>query len=96
MKGIVFLDRDGTLIEDVGYLSDPREVREIPGAAESLLRVITSYSIHYTKLYDRFPLFFSELPFRQARLVGDDRKGESLCRKAQKRLRRPGDLPHFV
>jgi D-glycero-D-manno-heptose 1,7-bisphosphate phosphatase len=39
MKGIVFLDRDGTLIEDVGYLSDPREVREIPGAAESLLRL---------------------------------------------------------
>ena len=39
MKGIVFLDRDGTLIEEVGYLSDPREVREIPGAAESLLRL---------------------------------------------------------
>ena len=37
MKGIVFLDRDGTLIEDVGYLSDPRQVREIPGASESLL-----------------------------------------------------------
>ena len=35
MKGIVLLDRDGTLIEDVGYLSDPGEVREIPGAAES-------------------------------------------------------------
>lgn len=37
MKGIVFLDRDGTLIEDEGYLSDPGQVREIPGAAESLL-----------------------------------------------------------
>lgn len=37
MKGIVFLDRDGTLIEDQGYLSDPGQVREIPGAAESLL-----------------------------------------------------------
>ncbi len=36
MKGIVFLDRDGTLIEDTGYLSDPRDVREIPGAAEAL------------------------------------------------------------
>ena len=40
MKGIVFLDRDGTLIEEVGYLSDPRDVREIPGAAESLRRLI--------------------------------------------------------
>ncbi len=39
MKGIVFLDRDGTLIEDAGYLSDPQEVREIPGAADSLLRL---------------------------------------------------------
>ena len=39
MKGIVFLDRDGTLIEETGYLSDPRKVKEIPGAAESLLRL---------------------------------------------------------
>jgi len=39
MKGIVFLDRDGTLIEERGYLSDPRKVEEIPGAAESLLRL---------------------------------------------------------
>lgn len=39
MNGIVFLDRDGTLIEEVGYLSDPAEVREIPGAAESLRRL---------------------------------------------------------
>ena len=39
MSGIVFLDRDGTLIEEVGYLSDPAEVREIPGAAESMARL---------------------------------------------------------
>lgn len=39
MKGIVFLDRDGTLIEEVGYLSDPAKLREIPGAAESLNRL---------------------------------------------------------
>ena len=39
MTGIVFLDRDGTLIEDEGYLSDPARVREIPGAADSLLRL---------------------------------------------------------
>jgi D-glycero-D-manno-heptose 1,7-bisphosphate phosphatase len=36
LNGIVFLDRDGTLIEDQGYLADPALVREIPGAAESL------------------------------------------------------------
>ncbi len=39
MSGIVFLDRDGTLIEDEGYLSDPARVREIPGAAESVARL---------------------------------------------------------
>ncbi len=27
----LFLDRDGTLIEDVGYLSDPARVRLLPG-----------------------------------------------------------------
>ena len=37
MKGIVFLDRDGTLIEEVGYLRDPSDVRILPGAAELAL-----------------------------------------------------------
>lgn len=32
----VFLDRDGTVIEDAGYLSDPEDVRLLPGAAEAL------------------------------------------------------------
>lgn len=36
MRGIVFLDRDGTLIEEVGYLRDPAAVRILPGAAEAL------------------------------------------------------------
>jgi len=34
----VFLDRDGTLIEDRGYLGDPEEVHLLPGAAEALCR----------------------------------------------------------
>lgn len=32
----VFLDRDGTVIEDVGYPSDPDDVRLIAGAAEGI------------------------------------------------------------
>jgi histidinol-phosphate phosphatase family protein len=32
----VFLDRDGTLIDDVGYIADPEDVRLVPGAAEAL------------------------------------------------------------
>jgi histidinol-phosphate phosphatase family protein len=35
----VFLDRDGTLIEHVPYLSDPAAVRLLPGAAEALKRL---------------------------------------------------------
>jgi D-glycero-D-manno-heptose 1,7-bisphosphate phosphatase len=36
MRGIVFIDRDGTLIEEVGYLRDPSAVRILPGAVEAL------------------------------------------------------------
>jgi len=32
----VFVDRDGTVIEDPGYLSDPAGVRLVPGAADAL------------------------------------------------------------
>jgi D-glycero-D-manno-heptose 1,7-bisphosphate phosphatase len=32
-RGAVFLDRDGTIIEDVGYLCRPEQVRLLPGAA---------------------------------------------------------------
>lgn len=32
----VFWDRDGTLIEDPGYLSSPEQVKLLPGAAEAL------------------------------------------------------------
>ena len=35
-RRFVLLDRDGTLIEERGYLSDPEGVELIPGAAEAL------------------------------------------------------------
>jgi D-glycero-D-manno-heptose 1,7-bisphosphate phosphatase len=35
----VFLDRDGTLIEDAGYLREPGQVRLLAGAAEALARI---------------------------------------------------------
>lgn len=35
----VFLDRDGTILEHVHYLSDPAQVRLIPGAAEAMNRL---------------------------------------------------------
>ena len=38
-RSAAFLDRDGTIIEDPGYLADPDEVRLLPGAAEAILRL---------------------------------------------------------
>ncbi len=35
----VFLDRDGTVIEDSGYLHDPAQVRLLPGAAAAIRRL---------------------------------------------------------
>jgi D-glycero-D-manno-heptose 1,7-bisphosphate phosphatase len=35
----VFLDRDGTIIEDVGYLKDPGDVRLLPEAAQAIRRL---------------------------------------------------------
>jgi len=39
LKGVVFLDRDGTLIEEVGYIKDPADVCILPGAAAALRRL---------------------------------------------------------
>ncbi len=38
-RAAVFLDRDGTIIEDVPYLADPAGIRFLPGAAKSLARL---------------------------------------------------------
>lgn len=38
-RAAVFLDRDGTVIEDVPYLSDPAGIRFLPGVIESLARL---------------------------------------------------------
>ena len=39
LRPAVFLDRDGTIIEDANYLADPSGVRLIPGALEALRRL---------------------------------------------------------
>ena len=39
MKTAVFLDRDGTLIDDPGYLSDPDQVRLRPGVGAAIGRI---------------------------------------------------------
>lgn len=39
MKTAVFLDRDGTLIDDPGYLRDPEAVKLLPGVAQAVRRI---------------------------------------------------------
>jgi D,D-heptose 1,7-bisphosphate phosphatase len=39
LRPAVFLDRDGTLIDHVHYISDPGHVRLLPGAAEAIRRL---------------------------------------------------------
>lgn len=39
MNGAVFLDRDGTIIEERNYLCDPEQVVVLPGAGEALKRL---------------------------------------------------------
>jgi histidinol-phosphate phosphatase family protein len=38
-RAAVFLDRDGTIIADTGYLADPDAVRLLPGAAAAIARL---------------------------------------------------------
>ena len=42
----IFLDRDGTLIEDVDYLSEPKDIRVIPGVTEGLMRLSRAGFVH--------------------------------------------------
>ena len=39
MAKAVFFDRDGTLIEDPGFLHEPGKVRLVPGAAQAVARL---------------------------------------------------------
>ncbi len=45
-RGALFLDRDGTIIEDAGYLHDPEQVRLLPGAAEALRRAAGHFLLY--------------------------------------------------
>ena len=46
MSRAVFLDRDGTLIKDVHYLKDPKDIKLIEGVGEALVHMKKSgYSL---------------------------------------------------
>jgi len=44
-RAAVFLDRDGTLIEDVGFLRDPDQIRLFPDTIEALSRLAKRYEL---------------------------------------------------
>lgn len=47
MSVSIFLDRDGTLIEDTGYISSPDDVRVLPGVVQGLqLFKKNNYQLH--------------------------------------------------
>jgi D,D-heptose 1,7-bisphosphate phosphatase len=35
----VFLDRDGTIVEDIGYLNNPQQIQFIPGSIEAIKKL---------------------------------------------------------
>ena len=39
MTRAIFLDRDGTLIQDVHYLKDPADIKIIKGISEALKKI---------------------------------------------------------
>lgn len=46
MKPALFLDRDGTLIEDGGYIGQPERVKPFEGVGEALRRVAKRFQVH--------------------------------------------------
>ena len=66
MFDAVFLDRDGTLIEDPGYLSDPAEVVLLPGASDAV-RILNESGIPVILITNQSGIgrgFYSEADFR--------------------------------
>jgi len=62
----VFLDRDGTLIEDPGYLSDPAGVELVPGAADAV-RILNETGIPVILITNQSGIgrgYFAEADFR--------------------------------
>jgi D-glycero-D-manno-heptose 1,7-bisphosphate phosphatase len=81
MKGkAVFLDRDGTLMVDVGYCSRPADVRLLPGVQEGLVR-LKSAGLHLVIVTNQSGLsrgYFDETAFWQVQQALDAQLGSGL------------------
>lgn len=67
-RSAVFLDRDGTLIEDSGYLSNPNHVRLLPGARDAL-RELRSYGYALVLVSNQSGIGRGMIPRAQAKAV---------------------------
>ncbi len=67
----LFLDRDGTIIEDTGYLHEPRSVRLIDGCAEAL-RVAAAGGLMLVLVSNQSGLAQGLITTAQARSVHDE------------------------
>ncbi|MHC9544300.1 MAG: D-glycero-alpha-D-manno-heptose-1,7-bisphosphate 7-phosphatase [Vulcanimicrobiota bacterium] len=90
-KRFIILDRDGTIIEERHYLSDPADVALLPGAAEGLRRM-TEYGMGLVLISNQSGIgrgFFTE-----AELNGVHQRLEQLLEEAGIRLDAIYFCPH--
>ena len=67
-KPAIFLDRDGTLIVETGYLHEPEKVELIPGAGEAVLKRVTAVGM---PMLAADPARASNPPWLVQHLLGD-------------------------
>ena len=88
----VFLDRDGTILEDRGYLGDPAGARLLPGAAAAVARINSAglAAILVTNQSGIARGFYSEHDYRQV-----ERRLEELLARSGARLDAQYFCPHL-
>jgi len=88
----VFLDRDGTILEDRGYLGDPAGARLLPGAAPAVARINAAglAAIVVTNQSGIARGFYTEQDYRQV-----ERRLEELLAKSGARLDGQYFCPHL-
>ena len=88
----VFLDRDGTIIEDVGYLRDPGQIHLLAGAAGAIRRLNTNgwLTLVVTNQSGIARGILSEADYRRT-----ERRLDELLAEADARIDRHYFCPHL-
>lgn len=88
---IAFLDRDGTIVLDPGYLRDPAGVRLIPGAAGAIAR-LNAAGVRVVIVTNQSGLARGILTWEQYRMVA--RRTEELLQESGARIDATAVCPH--